>query len=167
MRFAITDASPLIGLALVEGLVWLPQLFGEVLVTASVKREGLPSQEVKGKEQIAYAFGTGWLSCYSEPIDEPHNTSSLDELDQGERDSIALGLMHPLSSVILLIDERLGRSVAQENGLSIVGTAGLIGVAKKRGLISAAKPVFAMLHASDFRISREVIRTVLASVGED
>jgi predicted nucleic acid-binding protein len=69
-------------------------------------------------------------------------------------------------STILVIDERLGRAVAIENGLFVIGTAGLIGAAKKKGLIDAEKPSFAKLHASDFRISARVINTVLASVGE-
>jgi predicted nucleic acid-binding protein len=39
-------------------------------------------------------------------------------------------------------------------------------MAKSRGLIPSAKQVFERLHASDFRISAEVIRTVLQRVGE-
>jgi predicted nucleic acid-binding protein len=35
----VVDASPLIGLVLVEGLIWLPQLFGQVFVPESVKEE--------------------------------------------------------------------------------------------------------------------------------
>jgi predicted nucleic acid-binding protein len=41
-----------------------------------------------------------------------------------------------------------------------------LAAAKKRGLIPSARPVFAKLHASDFRISAQVISAVLAAVGE-
>jgi predicted nucleic acid-binding protein len=109
----------------------------------------------------------GWLKRFAGPIIDKNNSPLLDELDRGEQDSILLGLMQPKNSVVLLIDERLGRSVASEAGLQIIGTAGLIGTAKKRGFIRAARPVFAQLHASDFRISAEVIKTVLPAVGED
>ncbi len=126
----------------------------------------LPVQDVKGKPEIVQAFEKGWLHTYSGAIIEPANVTSLEELDRGERDSISLGLMQMQSSVLLLIDERLGRSIASEFGLNIIGTAGLIGVAKKHGLIRSARPVFAKLHASDFRISADVIQTVLVSVGE-
>jgi predicted nucleic acid-binding protein len=153
-RFAVSDASPLIGLALIDGLQWLPKLFGNVWVTEAVEAEVLPARQANGKKEIG-------------PIIERKNTTLFDELDRGERDSILLGLMQPKNSVILLIDERLGRSVASEAGLRIIGTAGLIGAAKRRGFIRAARPVFAQLHASDFRISAEVIKTVLSAVGED
>jgi predicted nucleic acid-binding protein len=64
------------------------------------------------------------------------------------------------------MDERAGRAIAIENGLQVAGTAAVIGMARLRGLISSAKDVFAQLHASDFRISSAVIRTILERVGE-
>jgi predicted nucleic acid-binding protein len=155
-RFAVSDASPVIGLALVGGLQWLPAIFGKVWVTQSVHQEVLPIHEAKGKNEIAKAFDEGWLHLFTEPISEPINSGVLKELDIGEKDSVSLGLMQPLNSVILLIDERLGRSIALEVGLRIIGTAGIIGAA-----------LFAKLHASDFRISAEVIKAVLVAVGED
>ncbi len=120
----------------------------------------------KEKKEIFQAFEKGWLHTYSGAITEPANVTSLEELDRGERDSISLGLMQTQRSVLLLIDERLGRYVSSELGLRIIGTAGLIGAAKKQGLIRYARPVFAKLHASDVRISAEVIQPVLVSVGE-
>jgi predicted nucleic acid-binding protein len=50
--------------------------------------------------------------------------------------------------------------------LRVAGKAAVIGMAKARGLIPSAKAVFETLHDSDFRISPEVIRTVLSRVGE-
>jgi hypothetical protein len=50
--------------------------------------------------------------------------------------------MQPANSTILLINERLGRAVALEVGLRIIGTAGIIGTAKKQGLIQSARPFF-------------------------
>jgi len=64
------------------------------------------------------------------------------------------------------MDERAGRAVAKEKGIAVIGTAALIGEAKKRGLIPSAREAFEVLHQSDFRISANVIRTVLARVGE-
>lgn len=166
-RFAISDASPLIGLALVDGLQWLPKIFGQMWVTEAVQKEVLPNQDAKGKAEIVSAFDSGWVHLYSDTIAEPSNSSMLNELDLGEKESIALALMQPKNSTILLIDERFGRSIAMEVGLRIIGTAGIIGAAKKQGLIQSARPIFAKLHASDFRISAEVIRSVLLAVGED
>ena len=47
-----------------------------------------------------------------------------------------------------------------------MGTAAIIGQAKKAGLIESARDVFETLHLSDFRISAEIIKTILTRVGE-
>ena len=64
------------------------------------------------------------------------------------------------------MDERAGRAIATEHGLRVAGTAAVIGMAKSKKLISSARDVFARLHGSDFRISAQVIATILRRVGE-
>ena len=66
----------------------------------------------------------------------------------------------------MLIDERAGRAVAAEFGIRVAGTAAVVGMAKVRGMIPSARNVFSRMHASDFRISAQVINTVLQRVGE-
>ena len=66
----------------------------------------------------------------------------------------------------MLIDERSGRAVAKDLGLSVAGTAAVIGLARQRGLITSARQVFAALHASDFRIAPAVIQAVLDRCGD-
>lgn len=48
----------------------------------------------------------------------------------------------------------------------MIGTAAMIGIAKKQGLIPSARDAFAAMHQSEFRISAAVIRQVLAGVNE-
>lgn len=157
----IVDASPLIGLALVEGLIWLPKLFGQVFVPESVKQEVLPGKSAPGEQVLAHAFDSGWLTVWHESI-TPH----LDiDLDAGETDCINIALSSP-QKYLLIMDERAGRAVAKEYQLHVAGTAAVIGQAKKQGLISSARATFEILHRSDFRISATVINKILASVGE-
>jgi predicted nucleic acid-binding protein len=87
------------------------------------------------------------------------------DLDAGETDCINLGLSHA-DEVVLIMDERAGRAVAIEQGLPVIGTAAIIGQARKQGLIGSARAVFVILHASDFRISAAVINQVLLNVNE-
>ena len=89
----------------------------------------------------------------------------LPDLDEGEAACIRIALAHAGASLVLM-DERAGRAVAMEHGLVVAGTAAIIGMAKTRGLIGSARDAFARLHGSDFRISAQVIETVLRRVGE-
>ena len=160
-RIVIIDSSPLIGLAIVDGLQWLPAIFGTVYLPESVKWEVLPHKNAPGKTAIAHAIEIGWLTIWPEPI-----KPLLDiDLDAGETDCINVALGHPDKS-LLIMDERAGRAVAKEKGLSLTGTAASIGLAKKQNLIPSAKAAFELLHNSDFRISDTVINLILSSVNE-
>ncbi len=160
-RIVVIDASPLIGLAMVNGLKWLPDIFGTVFLPETVKNEVLPGKAARGEEAIAQAIDAGWIKVWPEPI-----APRLDiDLDAGETDCINLGLTHD-DDVLLIMDERAGRAVAKEKGLRVIGTAAIIGQAKKQGLIVSARAVFEVLHASDFRISAAVINQVLVGVNE-
>ena len=160
-RLVIIDSSPLIGLAIVDGLQWLPAIFGTVYLPESVKWEVLPHKNAPGKTAIAHAIEIGWLTIWPEPI-----KPLLDiDLDAGETDCINVALGHPDKS-LLIMDERAGRAVAKEKGLSVTGTAAIIGLAKKQNLIPSAKAAFELLHNSDFRISATVINLILSSVNE-
>lgn len=152
----IADASPLIALARVNGLDWLPSLFGEVMVTEEVLAEVLTGSYPATEAPIRQALSAGWLRVVAIETPEP----ALPDLDEGEASSIRLALSRT-EPALLLIDERSGRAVAQELGLNVAGTAAVIGLARQRGLIPSARQVFAALHASDFRIAPEVIQTVL------
>jgi predicted nucleic acid-binding protein len=160
-RIVIIDASPLLGLAIVDGLKWLPDIFGTVFLPESVKQEVLPGKAARGEEAITHAIVSGWIKVWTETIE-----SRLDiDLDAGETDCINLGLSHA-EEVLLIMDERAGRAVAKENGLHVIGTAAIIGQTKKQSLIPSAREVFKVLHASDFRISAAVINQVLVNVNE-
>lgn len=160
-RIVVTDASPLIGLSIVEGLCWLPELFGEVWLPEQVRKEVLPNKQVRGEKEIQHAINQKWLRVWETEV-EPLPDINLDE---GESACISLALAYK-DPVLLIMDERLGRAVAQEFGLAVIGTAAIIGQAKQAGLIDSAWDVFETLHQSDFRISRVVIQTILKRVGE-
>ncbi len=157
----ISDASPLIALARVNGLLWLQQLFTAVVITDVVLAEVLTGRYPETEAPIQQALAAGWLQAVAVDSSEP----VLPDLDEGEAASIRLALVSG-PQVLLLIDERAARAVAQELGLSVAGTAAVIGLARQRGLIPSAREVFAALHASDFRIAPAVIQAVLDRCGD-
>lgn len=163
-RYVISDASPLIGLAIVDGLAWLPALFGAVWVPPSVQREVLPGRMARGEPEIAAAIKSTTLRVWKKTIPLP--TETIGDLDEGETDCICIAQSEGTGNSIILMDERAGRAIANELGIQVAGTAAVIGFAKRLGLIESAKARFERLHASDFRISADVIQTVLRGVGE-
>ena len=163
-RCVISDASPLIGLAIVDGLGWLPQLFGEVWTPPSVQREVLPSVGARGEIEIAAAIKRKSIRVWKKVIRPP--IRPLPDLDEGETDCIHIALSLGDGDALILMDERAGRAVAADRSIRVAGTAAVIGLAKKRGLIDSAKSSFERLHATDFRISAAVIQAVLRDVGE-
>jgi len=163
-RYVISDASPLIGLAIVDGLAWLPALFGAVWIPPSVQREVLPGRSARGEPEIAAAIKSRALRVWKKSIPVP--MPNIGDLDEGETDCIRIALSEDTGNAIILMDERAGRAAANELGIQVAGTAAVIGFAKRHGLIESAKARFARLHASDFRISAEVIQSVLRGVGE-
>lgn len=160
-RKVVIDSSPLIGLALVSGLDWLPKLFGEVFLPETVRQEVLPGKNAPGEPAIECALSQNWITVWPHPIEPKLEI----DLDAGETDCINIGLSDP-DRTLLIMDERAGRAVAKEKGLNVIGTAAIIGLAKKRSLISSARSVFEVLHNSDFRISAAVINQVLKNVNE-
>ena len=157
----LSDTSPLIGLGYVEGLPWLQQLFGAVWIPQEVNAELITGRGFAGEAALLQAQADGWLQLAG----PTPSTPALPDLDEGEAACIRTALADA-QPALLLMDERAGRAIATAKGLKVAGTAAVIGMAKQRGLIALAKPVFERLHRSDFRISAEVISVVLRRVGE-
>ena len=157
----IADASPLIALARVGGLSWLELLCTEVMLTDVVLAEVLTGLYLATEAPIRQTLTAGWLKTVAITTTDP----ALPDLDEGEASSIRLALSCN-GPALVLIDERSGRAVAQDLGLSVAGTAAVIGMARQRDLITSARQVFADLHASDFRIAPAVIKAVLDRCGD-
>jgi len=153
----IADSSPLIYLARVGVLHVLPALFDEVVAPRAVWDEVVERRpSAPGVDALHQAR---WLRV----VDNPSLESDLG-LDPGE--TAAILLAESLRADLLLIDERLGREVAQARGLAVRGTLGVLVQARREGLLPALKPVLDDMLTEGFRIAPALIHEALAYVGE-
>jgi predicted nucleic acid-binding protein len=69
-------------------------------------------------------------------------------------------------AVLLVMDDRAGRIEATALKIPLIGTAGMIGLAKVRGLIPTARPSLERLAQAGYFLGKAVTAEVLADVGE-
>jgi predicted nucleic acid-binding protein len=86
-------------------------------------------------------------------------------LDDGEREVIVLGTSLQ-EEVVLVMDDQAGRRVAKELGLPVVGSAGLLLLAKQKGLIAEVLPLLETLRHQDYWLSDAVLDEVRRLAGE-
>lgn len=146
----ITDTSCIIILQKLSLLGILHQLFASVFTTP----------------EIAAEYGDvlpGWINIIA-----VKNTSFQFELsslvDPGEASAIALA--HEIENKFLITDDLQARKLAIKLGLSVIGTLGVLIRAKETGLISHIKPVLEQMKLTDFRVSDDLFKAVLAKAGE-
>ena len=153
----VADASPLIYLSRVGVLDLLSVLFGEVVVPRAVWAEVVDQRpSAPGLDALKSAR---WIRV----IDSELPTTDLG-LDPGE--TAAILLAEGLHAELLLIDERMGRRVAEARGLVVRGTLGVLVQARRTGALTALRPVLEQLVGDGFRISPALLREALAAVGE-
>jgi predicted nucleic acid-binding protein len=89
----------------------------------------------------------------------------VNDLGQGETQVLMLGL--ELRDAVVVIDDALGRRMAEGLALRLTGTLGLLLDAKRVGLISAVSPLLDRLHTLRFRVSAETRAAVIKLAGEN
>jgi hypothetical protein len=86
------------------------------------------------------------------------------ELDRGEKQTIALAMEK--ADAVVIIDEKIGRNLAEYLGLRVIGTLGVLVQAKRRGLVSSFRTeVDRMIHAG-LRYNRQLVERICHDLGE-
>ena len=164
MPCVVADTSPLFYLAKLGRFALLRDLYGRVLVPPEVWRETLAGGQAE--PALAPIFRTaeadGWLVITAATV--PSRDPGLSRLDPGERQAISLAKE---LGAKLVIDEKRGRTVAAQLGLTVTGTLGVLVDAKLNGLIPALAPELAKLRReTGFRFSEKLAQFALRRADE-
>ena len=166
MPAVVADSSPIVYLARINRLELLRSLYSEVFVPDAVWRGGaIEGKELAEGRSLLAAASEGWIRVDISGTPFASENPLLKELDDGEREAIALAIR---LQALLIIDEAEGRAVATKLGVKLTGTFGVVVQATRRGLLSHLKPELDRLMVeTNFRCADDLIGSALKNVGED
>ncbi|MEH1919360.1 DUF3368 domain-containing protein [Nostoc sp.] len=157
----VCNATPLINFAAINRLDILKAAFGQIVIPQAVCDEttvtGFPASEF-----VLQAIAANWLQVCPISTIAPNIPP---ELDDGEREAITLAL--ETGEPQILLDEREARQVSQSLGLQVIGTLGILLLAKNREIITQVQPVLdAMINHAEYWVSRPLSEQVLRQARE-
>lgn len=156
---AVTNAGPLIYLAVLDRFDLLGDLFQQIHVPEAVYGEvvlrggGLP-----GASETGDAIRTGWLRK-SKAQDRIAVDALLAELDLGEAEAIVLA--REMNVQRTLLDDRAARDKAQAMGLTVTGTIGVLLLARDMGYTVNLQHDLDLLIQHNFRISPQLYQRLV------
>lgn len=160
MPAVICDTSPLQYLHQTELLHLLPALFGVVQVPRAVVGELVEGRR-RGVD-LPDLTTLHWVAVRS--VRDRTLLPPVTNLGGGEKEVIALG--RGSEGPLLLLDDRYARRYAVTVGLAVIGTLGILVLAKERRMLDAVDPVLNRLHALQFRLDVKTREAVLRLAGE-
>ena len=153
----MSDASPLIVLLKTNKLSILEKLFEKVNIPKEVYRE------ITAKEQDKLFFSKiSWIE--TKTVKNTELKVFLEKLiDKGEAEAIVLAkeLKMPL-----LADDSKARKYAKLLNVDVIGTLGLLKIAKNRGVIPSVKEVISDMLAQGYYLDDKLITRLLDDVDE-
>jgi uncharacterized protein len=159
----VSNTSPIINLACIEQLDLLPELYATIVIPPAVFHE--TTVVLPNAPGAATVRSAPWIQC-REVANRSLVASLRLELDPGEAEAIACALEG--SATLLLIDERRGRRVAQQLGISVIGLVGVLLLAKRRGLVAQIRPLLdGLRQRAGFWMSEALYARVLQEAEEN
>ncbi len=155
----IADSSALVALSICQALPLLEILFEKIYVPEAVFRE----VSIKGKSEADVL--TDYLSTRIKSI-QTDKTQIMNAANLGSGEQEAITLYIEFSADLLIIDDARAKKVAYANGLEVIGSVGVLLLAKQRGLINKIRPMLNLLAVSDIHLGSSLIEKALNLAGE-
>jgi predicted nucleic acid-binding protein len=160
VNITVINTSPLIFLSR-AGLIDLLQVLSpEIIVPEAVKTE----IEAYGEDDITAKTlaKTDWLIVRQ----TPNIPTVIQNWDLGAGESEVLAWGYKSKTTEIIVDDLAARRCAMSLNIYVRGTLGLVLIAKKRGLITQARPILEQLKISGMYLSQSIIDKALVKVGE-
>ncbi len=154
----IADSSALIALAACNGLGFLPILFAHVYVPRSV------FEEICNHEKPFATVLRHFLETRILDIDASFPIFMGGSLGKGEQEAMALYKQQNADA--LLIDDRHARGIAKANDITIIGSIGVLLLAKEHRLLGAIMPSLQAIGAAGIFISPSLVQEARRLSGE-
>lgn len=159
----VADTGPLIGLAKIDCLFILDKIAHEVNIPPMVYRE-LAGKMSFESERIENALNSFIRVVELKPL-KPEITIVINELDEGEKQAIGLASQYP-GDVLLVIDDRAGRSAADILRIPTTGLIGVLLLAKKRGILKEVGALIDKLRNEGYWIADKIAQAAKRLAGE-
>ena len=153
----VSNASPLIVLLKINKLSILKKLFEKIVIPDTVYKE------ITAKEHDKLVFDKlKWIETRS--VRKTEMINLLEKLiNKGEAEAIILAKE---LNATLLIDDAKARKYAKLLNIEVIGTLGLLKMAKKRGLVQSVRKVIDNMLTEGYYIEDRLVRKILKDVGE-
>ena len=159
----VSDTSPVSNLIVIGRLDILKEVFTDVLIPPSVDRE-IQALSKFGQNLQEYE-NADWIKVV-QPEDAPKLASLRITLDDGEAEAIALAL--EVDCGLLLMDERIGTTIARREGLQTIGLIGVLIKAKEIGVIDRVSSILGELRdRAGFWVGKNLEQRILSELNED
>jgi predicted nucleic acid-binding protein len=158
----VVNTGPLLALDACSQIEVLRSLYTRVIVPDVVDQELSASKKRPLLPGGLTAAHRAWIEVL--PLSGPPSASLVAQLDPGEAAVIQLAM--ELGTSLVLIDERIGREVAQGEGLTPIGSVGILLLAKKKGIISEVKTHLHQMRNKGIYLSLRVIDNAIVQAGE-
>ena len=158
-KIVIADAGPLIAFARLHQLGLLPQIFDRVFVTDVVFAECAGRADFPESPLIREAVDKKRLELCT----APDFSAYAQKIDAGEASAIAVAIDFACG---VLMDDKAGRKMATNAGVPVIGTVGVLVLAKRKGIVPLVKPQLQKLASSGYFLSAEIIAAALEASGE-
>lgn len=155
----VADSSALVALATCGSLWVLKELCHEVKVPQAVFDEVVVPNKPQAQTLRIY------LEDKVEQVDlKTVIIKDANELGKGELEAMALAMN--LSANRLLIDDAKAKKVALSNQIKVIGSLGILLLAKQQNLLDELKPLIDSISHSDIYMSKRLITDVLSLADE-